>query len=123
MTLILDGRSYEPIDLDLVITKGEDWQVDLDWQQEDGTDKPVDGMAMALRMERSTLGGVYPDDLTSDVNGGIVLTDGHIVMELDAGQTAALQFTSTRCWLELTVNGTTGTWSRGRVRLREPGGR
>lgn len=123
--LVLDGRTYEPIDLDLVITRGEDWEVNIAWKDDTGAPHPVAGLAMSLLMERSALGGVYPPDLVSNLEGGgMVLTEGNIQMKLSKEQTAALQFASTRCWLELISDtGSVGTWSVGRIRLRDPGDR
>jgi hypothetical protein len=120
--LLMDGRAYEPIPLDLVITRGEDWHVDLDWLDADGNAVSVEGMAMTLRFDRSALGGVYPPDLTSDEGGGITLTNGHVALDLSHDATANYDFFMTTCWLELTTGTERGTWSRGKIRLRRPGG-
>jgi hypothetical protein len=122
--LTLDGRTYEPIDLDLVITKGEDWTIGLDWVDTNGAPVPAAGLSMVLRLERSLFGGVYPNDLTSDPDGGITLSDGRVQLTLDHDQTDALDFYSTRCWIELTnAADQVGTWSEGRMRLRRKGQR
>lgn len=104
-----------PIDLDLVFIKGEDFRLEMAWNDANGQPMPAAGTDMDLHFEASTLSGAYPDPA-----GHLTLVDGQVTVAYSAAETAGFDFVSIRWWIDKTgSDGRKMRWLQGRARLED----